>query len=135
MNQRGRKAWWNLAWPTSWLSSRRPRSESFVQPSRRRSSEAAHDAVERRELDAAQTPPGGFTLNLSAEGVARVLLVIAAALVATSLAAALVGLLGGPFVRLLYVGADLNLPSFLVLVAHVGARLGATGDRSVCCKG
>jgi hypothetical protein len=129
MNRRGRKAWWNRAWPASWLGKTKTAlgelrtAFSKEEPG----TEAAQDAVERRDPGAVQPPPVGFALNLSAEGVARVLLVIAAALVATSLAAGLVGLLGGPFVRLLYVGADLSIPSWYsaLMLALASALLAA----------
>lgn len=55
---------------------------------------------------------GGLSLDLSPRKVARVMTLIASALVLLSLISALVTLLGGPWVQLVNVDSDLSLPAW-----------------------
>lgn len=71
--------------------------------------------VAERRGRAERDEPGAewdLSLDLPAARVSGFLVLVAAVLVLASLAAGLVGLLGGPFVRLLDVGSDLSLPSW-----------------------
>lgn len=90
--------------------------------------EAARNAGAPSDSGAGGTQrPAGLSLSLSAERITRVLLLVAAALVVLSLAIGFVWLLGGPFVRLFYVGADLSLPSwYSALILALASTLLAT---------